>query len=189
MAVVIIGTAIFSYTAIRSANTVEPVGGVACTLEAKVCPDGSAVGREGPNCEFAACPDEGAVTSTGTTTGSTGGTTGGAGGGGGIASYQSGIRGTVLLGPICPVMRDPPDPNCADKPYPTTVSVSRVGSSAVFATAESSGQGKFELSLPPGDYTVSAKGGSVMPTCQPVTVTVGPKNYATANISCDTGIR
>jgi hypothetical protein len=28
----------------------------ACTEEAKICPDGSAVGRTGPNCEFAACP-------------------------------------------------------------------------------------------------------------------------------------
>lgn len=27
-----------------------------CTLEAKICPDGSAVGRIQPNCEFAACP-------------------------------------------------------------------------------------------------------------------------------------
>ncbi len=30
---------------------------VACTKEAMVCPDGSAVGREGPNCEFAKCPE------------------------------------------------------------------------------------------------------------------------------------
>ncbi len=28
-----------------------------CTQEAKICPDGSAVGRTGPSCEFAACPD------------------------------------------------------------------------------------------------------------------------------------
>jgi hypothetical protein len=28
----------------------------ACTLEAKICPDGSSVGRTGPNCEFAQCP-------------------------------------------------------------------------------------------------------------------------------------
>jgi hypothetical protein len=28
----------------------------ACTMEAKLCPDGSAVGRTGPNCEFAPCP-------------------------------------------------------------------------------------------------------------------------------------
>lgn len=30
----------------------------ACTEEAKVCPDGSAVGRTGPNCEFSPCPGE-----------------------------------------------------------------------------------------------------------------------------------
>ena len=30
---------------------------VACTMEVKLCPDGSAVGRTGPRCEFAACPD------------------------------------------------------------------------------------------------------------------------------------
>lgn len=29
----------------------------ACTKEAKVCPDGSVVGRTGPNCEFAPCPE------------------------------------------------------------------------------------------------------------------------------------
>ncbi len=30
--------------------------GVACTMEAKLCPDGSYVGRSGPKCEFTACP-------------------------------------------------------------------------------------------------------------------------------------
>ncbi len=29
-----------------------------CTQEVTECPDGSYVGREGPDCEFAACPDE-----------------------------------------------------------------------------------------------------------------------------------
>ncbi len=32
----------------------EPIG---CTMEAKICPDGTAVGRVGPNCEFAECPN------------------------------------------------------------------------------------------------------------------------------------
>ncbi len=27
-----------------------------CTMDAKICPDGSAVGRVPPTCEFAACP-------------------------------------------------------------------------------------------------------------------------------------
>ena len=31
---------------------------IACTQEAKICPDGSSVGRTGPKCEFAACPAE-----------------------------------------------------------------------------------------------------------------------------------
>jgi len=30
---------------------------VYCTQEAKLCPDGSYVGRTGPNCEFAECPE------------------------------------------------------------------------------------------------------------------------------------
>jgi hypothetical protein len=36
-------------------NTEKPV---ACTLEAKLCSDGSSVGRTGPNCEFTLCPHE-----------------------------------------------------------------------------------------------------------------------------------
>ncbi|MFA5841900.1 MAG: hypothetical protein WC835_03015 [Candidatus Paceibacterota bacterium] len=32
--------------------------GIACTMEAKICPDGSAVGRTGPKCEFAECPGQ-----------------------------------------------------------------------------------------------------------------------------------
>ena len=41
-------------------NSVVPEPGddmVICTMDAKICPDGTAVGRTGPNCEFAPCPD------------------------------------------------------------------------------------------------------------------------------------
>ena len=30
--------------------------GTACSMEVKVCPDGTSVGRSGPNCEFKPCP-------------------------------------------------------------------------------------------------------------------------------------
>ncbi len=40
-------------TSPSASSTVNPNG---CTLEAKICPDGSSVGREGSNCEFAPCP-------------------------------------------------------------------------------------------------------------------------------------
>ncbi len=39
--------------------------GVVCTMDAKMCPDGTYVGRTGPKCEFAACPS---VEATSTTT-------------------------------------------------------------------------------------------------------------------------
>jgi hypothetical protein len=142
-------------------------GGVACTMEAKQCPDGSYVGRTGPKCEFAACPT-----------------------GGGFAEYHSGIKGTVLLGPTCPVMRNPPDPQCADKPYETSVYVYRAADPAhVFAVMQSSAEGQFQFSLPPGDYTLSAGGGSMLPRCSQVSATVGPTGYTVQDVSCDTGIR
>lgn len=48
------GTAVASYMKKDSVGT--PEEGVACTMDAKVCPDGSAVGRIPPDCEFAPCP-------------------------------------------------------------------------------------------------------------------------------------
>ncbi len=30
---------------------------IVCTMEAKLCPDGSYVSRHAPNCEFASCPN------------------------------------------------------------------------------------------------------------------------------------
>ncbi|MEK7203532.1 MAG: hypothetical protein AAB627_00435 [Patescibacteria group bacterium] len=36
--------------------TLTPTVPVVCTREVKLCPDGSTVGRTGPNCEFAPCP-------------------------------------------------------------------------------------------------------------------------------------
>lgn len=40
-----------------STNSASPKStNIACTMEAKVCPDGSSVGRSGPNCEFTVCP-------------------------------------------------------------------------------------------------------------------------------------
>lgn len=38
-------------------SSITPPQQVACTQEAKLCPDGSYVSRTGPNCEFTACPN------------------------------------------------------------------------------------------------------------------------------------
>jgi hypothetical protein len=48
----------FSYTTNQKGEVVSLtiINPVACTQEAKQCPDGSYVGRTGPNCEFSMCP-------------------------------------------------------------------------------------------------------------------------------------
>lgn len=152
-------------TTVTTSTSTTGVGGKkACTMEAKLCPDGSYVGRTGPNCEFTQCPTT-------------------------IAPYKSGVRGSVLLGPTCPVERIPPDPQCAEKPYATAIAVYRAGSSTPFVIGNSYASGAFEFSLPPGSYMLVASGGTMLPRCNPVTVTVGATGYATTTISCDTGIR
>lgn len=44
--------------------TTEVAQESACTLEALICPDGTTVGRTGPNCEFAPCPNPSPATET-----------------------------------------------------------------------------------------------------------------------------
>lgn len=55
-AVIIAVLALVLIGGLWAVNTPMAKPGKACTQEAKLCPDGSAVGRSGPNCEFAACP-------------------------------------------------------------------------------------------------------------------------------------
>lgn len=56
-------------TEYKNPKETEPV---ACTMDAKLCPDGSYVGRVAPNCEFADCPiPEGAIMEDGTASTST----------------------------------------------------------------------------------------------------------------------
>lgn len=51
---ILVGFGSFLY---QNAKDRPPIdrGPFACTLEAKICPDGSTVGRQGPACEFEAC--------------------------------------------------------------------------------------------------------------------------------------
>ena len=59
---ILIGAGVAYWKLVKSTST-NPEQ-VACTEEAKICPDGSAVGRQGPGCEFAECPIAQAVDET-----------------------------------------------------------------------------------------------------------------------------
>jgi hypothetical protein len=50
--IIAIGIAGFLYRSMQQA----PSGPTACTTDAKVCPDGTGLGRTGPSCTFPACP-------------------------------------------------------------------------------------------------------------------------------------
>ncbi len=143
-------------------NTITDNNPVACTMEAKQCPDGSYVGRSGPKCAFAECPS---------------------------ISNKSGIKGMVTLSPTCPVERMPPDPKCAPKAYATSIDVMKNGSTKIVTTIKSDTNGVFNVDIASGSYVLQAHGGNILPRCAPVTVEVKTNQYTNIEISCDTGIR
>ncbi len=51
--VFILGAGIYGFYNSRSNPESEQI---VCTMEAKICPDGTAVGRSGPQCQFEECP-------------------------------------------------------------------------------------------------------------------------------------
>ncbi|TSC76031.1 MAG: hypothetical protein G01um101431_1049 [Parcubacteria group bacterium Gr01-1014_31] len=112
-------------------------------------------------------------------------------GSGGILPYDSGVQGKVILGPNCPVQREPPDPACADKPYVTAVQVIAADSpsSAPFAIAETDQEGNFRVMLPPGEYGLQPVGGNPFPRCETQTIAIEPGALHEVRLSCDTGIR
>jgi|GEM_PF-3190158 len=142
----------------------------ACTMEAKECPDGSAVGRTGPNCEFTLCPENNTKD--------------------GILPFDSGVEGVVTLGPVCPVMREG-DTTCADKPYVTDIQVIAIGSpkSSPLATITSDQEGKYKIMLPPGEYALQPVSGAVFPRCETKNISIEPAKIIEANLTCDSGIR
>jgi hypothetical protein len=109
----------------------------------------------------------------------------------GVSTEGSGIRGTVLLGPTCPVVRVPPDDKCADKPYATTLTVTGAGDTKVIKEFTSGSDGKFEVRVTAGDYIIRpATTAKVMPRCGPSGVLhVEEGSWTETTISCDTGIR
>jgi hypothetical protein len=99
---------------------------------------------------------------------------------------DSGIRGTVQLGPTCPVQdRDVP---CVT-PY-VAVLVILDSDQREVARVSSGVDGAFQVALAPGDYTVTpTPGGDPFPTAAPQAVTVLPGAFTEIEVNYDTGIR
>jgi hypothetical protein len=103
-------------------------------------------------------------------------------------SPLSGIEGTVLTGPSCPVLRE--GSPCPDRPVVAKLTVTN-GSRVTILTAISGSDGRFKIGLAPGAYIVSAARPGVARFGQsgPVMVTVRSGAYTNVKIVIDSGIR
>lgn len=102
----------------------------------------------------------------------------------------AGIRGTVILGPTCPTGQSPGanEPVTCLTPYAAQLVI--VDRDNVVVTRTSSGtDGRFEVTLPPGDYIVTPESGDPYPIAQPIPVSVIAGQYVEVEINYDTGIR
>ena len=111
------------------------------------------------------------------------------GGGSGSGAGPTGIAGSVMAGPTCPVER-PGDVSCKPRPVAGAVIVVRDAGGAPIATAHSDAAGLFAIGLPPGSYTVeSGPVQGFMSAPAPLSVTVIANSQSRAELQFDTGIR
>lgn len=64
------------------------------------------------------------------------------------------VSGYVHAGPWCPVMREPPDPGCADRPVADAEMIVVDAGGAEVVRESTDQNGRFVLTLPAGTYTL-----------------------------------
>jgi hypothetical protein len=110
----------------------------------------------------------------------------GCGGHSAPTSRDSGITGTVVAGPQCPVevIGHP----CPPRPVSATVTVEDQAGRTM-TTFTSDEQGGFRVALPPGRYRLITQRANQPQLMQPVDVTVAAGTYTRIRLFLDTGIR
>ncbi|MFA6608609.1 MAG: hypothetical protein WCT07_01725 [Candidatus Paceibacterota bacterium] len=143
---------------------------VVCATDTKICPDESVKVRKGPQCEFDACSAE-AIKSNGT------------------------LKGSVTIGPVCPVGFAEKYPTFSCKPTPemyaaAKVFVYKMDKTTLVTTVTPDKYGLFSITLPEGSYFIDMihqKMGGTKGV--PTTVTITKDKPVTLNLDVDTGLR
>jgi hypothetical protein len=103
------------------------------------------------------------------------------------------IVGRAMAGPTCPVVQQPPDPACADRPVVGATVVVRDRAAAIVAEVTTGEDGTFIARAPAGGtYTVEARPAEgLLGTPAPIDVVVpdGAGAWAVVDLAYDTGIR
>ena len=108
-----------------------------------------------------------------------------------LPDAASGLRGTVTSGPVCPVLSDPPDPACADRPVAGAVIVVSVRDGFEVMRITTGADGAYDVALGPGVYTLTPQPvEGLLGTPGPQVVRLEPgAGVATVDFAYDTGIR
>jgi hypothetical protein len=102
------------------------------------------------------------------------------------------VIGTISAGPVCPVEKSPPDPQCAPRPVAGAVLVATNASGEEVGRTTSAADGTYELVITEtGAALITAMPvAGLMGTPAPVSVTVtGPGEVQHLDLQYDTGIR
>jgi hypothetical protein len=105
-----------------------------------------------------------------------------------VPNVDSGVKGTVTIGPTCPVQRVG-DPNCGDKPYRATLKIVRARGGGLVKNFTSRADGRFTVHLATGRYLIERSRGGRLPSLQPVPVKVARHKFTRVAIRFDSGIR
>ena len=107
-----------------------------------------------------------------------------------IDAGRTGIGGTAVAGPVCPVERVPPDPACAPRPVANATVVIRDGGGSEVARVVTAADGSFFVELPAGDYVVEPQPvEGLMGTAGTQDVEIVAGAMTTIQLDYDTGIR
>ena len=103
---------------------------------------------------------------------------------------RTGISGTAVAGPVCPVEKDPPDPACAARPVGGAVIVIRDPAGSEVARVTTAADGTFFIELAAGGYVVEPQAvNGLMGTARPQSVAVKGGAASSIKLDYDTGIR
>lgn len=107
------------------------------------------------------------------------------------AAPVSTVEVLAIAGPTCPVVSDPPDPACADRPVPDAQIIVRDAEGNEVARLTTDADGRASTEVAPGTYLIvpgAVEG--LMGTAHPVTVVVVEgADPEPATVAYDTGIR
>lgn len=121
----------------------------------------------------------------------------------GCAQYSSGTKktgflsGKISIGPICPVEKNPPDPNCqpTEQTYAAysldayRLSDSEPGEKNIYRSPfHANNDGTYKIELPEGKYLIKRNTNSMIGSYSKI-VEIKAGQTTTLNIDIDTGIR